>query len=490
MSNTELLDSIDTILKGSLIVLVGNLIGTGAGFATRIFAARYLGAADYGLIALGITVLNVTVLIALLGLDHGLATKMSDDDSPADLSYSALVSSMAVAIALSFVLVLFVDPITAILDEPGFGLVLLVFAVTVPILTYNRIIIGAFRGFQRTAPRVVIKNFGFQAVTLGAVVFGAWIGAETLGIALSWLAGAAVGAMAATMFLLRDDTLSVSKIRSPIPRRPLSIVGFSFPLMISDAVWMLMQQGDVILLGYFSTSVDIGVYDASYTLGRILLIFLGTVGFIFLPVLSSQSSREDDERLYRLTTKWTTFVTLPIFLVLVFFPGYTIEVIFGDSYSRGAVILPLLTTGFFIHLLVGQAGNALITNGHTRPIMYINTAGVVLNIAANVVLIPRFNILGATVATVASYTLVNLLYLYYLWSKIDVQPFYRAYLVPVAAASGAFIVLVWIGRRLVGDTYPILFAGTLVVFGLAYLPILYLTGGIEEDDLAVVRRWT
>lgn len=486
MTDVELLDSINRILKGSLVVLAGNLIGTGAGFLTRIFAARYLGAADYGTIALGVTVLNVVVLVALLGLNHGLATKIPESDSPLELFYSALVGSVAVSIALAAVLVVFAGVIAESLNNVQFEAILVVFAVGIPILTYNRIVIGVFRGFQLTRPRVLIKNFGFQGTTLVGVIVGAWIGTNTFGIALSWLGGTLAGALFATALWYRNNELRLTELQSLVPERVVPLVAFSLPLMISDAVWILLQQGDVLLLGYFTTSADIGVYDATYTLGRILLIFLGTVGFIFLPVISDRSDSRDDERLYRLTTKWTTFVALPLFLVLLFFPEFIMSTVFGESYNRGALILPLLAVGFFTHLLVGQAGNALITGGYTKQIMYVNTAGVLFNLAANVVLIPELNILGATIATVVSYVFVNAVYVYYLVRKVQIQPFYRNYLYPLAASTVVFALLVWTVDGVADVDSRLLFAGTVALYGLLYLPLLYLSGGIEAEDRAVI----
>ena len=66
---------ISKVLKGSVFVLIGNIIGTSSVFISRIFLGRYLGSSQYGIFILGITATNMLTLVALLGVPSALLNK-------------------------------------------------------------------------------------------------------------------------------------------------------------------------------------------------------------------------------------------------------------------------------------------------------------------------------------------------------------------------------------------------------------------------------
>ena len=85
-----------------------------------------------------------------------------------------------------------------------------------------------------------------------------------------------------------------------------------------------MQETDNLLLGAFLSSTATGIYDASFTISRSLSILISTVGFLFLPAISSsKNDLATASDLYQACTKWVGFATFPLYL-FIFFNSRTI----------------------------------------------------------------------------------------------------------------------------------------------------------------------
>jgi len=203
-------------------------------------------------------------------------------------------------------------------------------------------------------------------------------------------------------------------------------------------MWTLVQQIDNILIAYYKTSADVAVYDGAFLLARLLIIVLSTFGFLFMPIFSELDKSDEIGRMqsvYRSVTEWAVLLVLPLYIALVLNPETILTVIFGADYSLGAVPLVIISTGFFVHVLSGLSGDALVALGHTRAVMIGNIGIGIINGILNIVLIPELGISGAAVASAISYAVFNLGYLYWLYKDTKIVPFSRHFLIPVGASS-------------------------------------------------------
>lgn len=170
-----------------------------------------------------------------------------------------------------------------------------------------------------------------------------------------------------------------------------------------------------------------------------LTIALGSLGFVATPVFSELHAAEEFSlfsHVYEILTKWVYLATFPVLTVFVLFPRTVIRITFGAEYVVGAASLVVLSTAFFSHAVAGPNSNALTAIGKSRLIMYDNAAVAVVNFALNIVLIPRYSVLGAAVATAVAYVMLNILYSYQLYQVAGIVPVSRSLLL-AAAVGGA-----------------------------------------------------
>ena len=471
------------------IVFVGIALQLGLGFLARLVIAWLLGPVDYGAVALGLTLLTSVSILVLVGTDTGVGRFLPRHDDPARRR-GVLSSAFRVVVPLSIVvgvgLVLLADPLASrAFDDPDTAPVIRAFGFAVPFAALVRLAVGGARGMEQSLPKVYLQNIALPVVRLGFVVAALLLGFRATGVAWAYAAAYAATGALALVYLVRhtplfDDGPTASMYRP--------LLAFSVPLMVTATMNMVFQNIDTLMLGVFATTGDVGVYNVVYPLAQLLTVALTAFGFLFMPAISklhTDGERAEMERTYQVVSKWILFATLPMFFVLAFDPRTVIGLTFGSEYVSGGLVLTVLAVGFVTHAITGPSGNVLTALGRSRTIMYDNTLVAGVNVALNLVLIPRYSYLGAAVATTVGYALMNGLYLAQLHRSTGMHPFRRALVAPTVAA-----VVLWVGlyaaTGYLVEGGPVELVGRVGVFLVLYPLVVLRFGGVEPEDVSLV----
>lgn len=489
MSDGEpLVDTFDRILSGGTIVFAGNVVGAVAAFSTRLIAARYLGPSEYGLLVLGITTLGLTSIVLTFGFSKGLPRQLTQTEEKAELFQSALLISIPMGALVALAFGAFAPSIAGVLSVPSFSSVLVPFAVALPLYLIGRLSTACMQGFGDSRAPVVLRSLSFQSVIAVLVGVGAIIGVGVVQMALVWPIAAAFSTVVSLYYVgAKTDVLSTTATTLPVGTTR-ALLSFSIPLLIADIGYELMIQMDNVFLGYFHTSQSVGVYDASFMLATPLLVLIESFGFMLLPIFSElheEEEREQQRRIYKLTTKWMALLALPVYLVGILFSTPILHLVYGGEYTESSIALTILLTGTFIPVVLGLNQQAHIAFGRTRTILKGNVLALLLNTVANVVLIPPLGIEGAALASALAFGLLFVYWGYVLYVKEGIQPFYRGMVTPLASSCVLFFVVFFATGAL--PTYVHLGA-TVLLYGIAHGGIL-LTIAMEDEDRALVRKY-
>jgi O-antigen/teichoic acid export membrane protein len=484
--------SLSTVLKGGSVLFLGVVFELGISFLGKLAIARFLGPFDYGSVVLGLTIMSFVTSFVLLGIDTGVGRFLPRYDDVADRR-GVLVAGLSVGLAAGIAtgVALFVAApwlARSVFDQPELTTVFRIFAVIVPLSNLMRISIGAVQGMQDSLPRVYIENVTQPLTRLlgfAAVVF---FGLGAVGAAWAYLASYATAGLLGTVYLVRRTPLFGRG--SGVNLKTRELFAFSLPLVFSAIISSVYQDIDTLLLGYFAISTDVGIYNVVYSLAKLLLVGLQAVGFIFMPVLSGLHEDGDEtgmRRLYQIVTKWLFSGTLPLFLVVALFPTMTIKITFGPEYLPAADVLPVLAVAFFTHAVLGPNNQMLTSIGKTRTILYDTVAAAALNLALNIVLIPRYGLLGAAVATAGSYVLLNALYSYQLYRATGIHPFSTALVLPGVVGGLLVATIYTLTQTFLTVTLPLLVVLFVVFVGTYGIAILRF--GIEESEIELVLKF-
>ena len=226
-----------------------------------------------------------------------------------------------------------------------------------------------------------------------------------------------------------------------------------------------------------ATMVDLdnnGVYGIAAFIGTAIAIPTNAISQISSPIIAD-SLKHDDlshvEMLYKRSS--INLMVAGCFLLA------GIVVSLQDLFA----IMPnsaQLQDGIWVVILIGLAkvidmatsvNNQIINySKHYRFSFYAILCLAVFNIACNLIFIPRFQIIGAAMATLASLGLYNLIKLIFIYLKFDMHPFSRPTLLILLITTIAFGVA-WL-MPVTSSPFPNIMLRSFVVAAI-YLPAVY-----------------
>jgi O-antigen/teichoic acid export membrane protein len=471
------------------IVFVGMVLHLGLGFLARLVIARLLGPTDYGGVTVGIALLTTASALVVVGTDTGIGRYLPRYDDPSRRR-GVLVSAYQVVVPLSVVVgaavALLAGPIAEyVFHDPSLTQIIRIFGLTIPFGGFVRLTVGSVRGMKQALPRVYIQNITLPLVRFTLVAVVVLLGFGAVGV--SWAYAAAYGtATALSVYYLVQHTSLLSETEATGMHREL--LTFSVPLMITATMNVLFQNIDIFVLGNSFQRETVAVYGAIFPLATLLTTLLVGFSFVFMPTISELQSNGEHKRMYRtyrVVCKWIFLMSLPIFLVFVTYPELVIKYTFGPKYAEGSLALAILAVGFFSHAVAGPSGDTLTALGHPRLVMYTNVLVTGVNLVLNLLLVPRYSLVGAAVASAIGFILMNGLYLTQLYRESGMHPFRSALFRPAIAAGAFWLVGYWLVGTLFVATLPVVIVQMVVFLPLYALCVLRF-GGIEREELALL----
>jgi O-antigen/teichoic acid export membrane protein len=237
----------------------------------------------------------------------------------------------------------------------------------------------------------------------------------------------------------------------------------------------------VVLLGVLASNEAVGWYSAA---NRIVLG--GIVPFSYLyfdsvyPLLSRrfQVSPEQAGRLIEQSVKLMLIVGLPIAVAGGVLASQIIHTLYGVSYAPAALPFQILLWATAATFLSQALSSPLLSLDRQRAYARNIATGLVVNLATNLVLIPRLGLVGVAIATLATEITVLLVGGYEVRRAVPYS-LWRHVPRPALAAAIMGLALLPIATRTVFLTIPL---GLLI-----YLVSLFVLGGIGSDEVAVLR---
>lgn len=481
------------VAKGGILVFASVLLEHVFTFARRLIIVRSLSTSDYGVYSLGISIVMLALVIAGMGIDVGVQRFVGIYRGRGDLEgvkgtvYSSVIVTIIAILVTTGLLMLSSGSISSLLDMPKLSWIIMVMALLIPLMRITTLIVNIYRGFEIVTPKVFFMCIGNGLITLTTVIVAVLVFDTLDSIVVALVIGNAISMAALIGYVLLRPTPLPKELKPRFEYRKLLI--FSVPLIVGGFASQIMLQTDTVMLGYFTTAARVGVYNAAVPLYRVLSIFLVAVGFIYAPVAArmiGEKKHGELRVLYPSVTKWLFMFTMPAWFIFFFYPSETLQFFFGSRYVGAAFALQILALGEFVHTIVGPSGQTLIAYGKTYLSMFNIVTAAVLNVILNLVLIPRYGIGGAAIATAISLFAQNVLFSGQIYYYYRINPFTRDYIKPVVASLLVLVALYYPMKLVLGITIwvlPIYY----IAFLACSLGMVVLTGSIDSTDLALYR---
>lgn len=192
---------------------------------------------------------------------------------------------------------------------------------------------------------------------------------------------------------------------------PKAWAASSLPLLAISGCEILLQNTDIIVLSRYMTPSDVAIYFAAGKTMSLIMFVHYAVGSAMANRFASYSARGDAEGLrgaVRDAVNWTFWPSLAAAAVILALGPFLLS-LFGPQFASGYPVMAILVFGFLSRSAMGPAEFLLNMHGEQRLCAAVMITAAVLNIVLNLILVPRFGIVGAASATATSLAFAALL---------------------------------------------------------------------------------
>ncbi len=410
--------------------------------------ARWLGPAGLGLYALGWGAFRLLTLPATAGLNNGVQRFGSIVRGRGGAGGRALLNRTLAITAVGAITVAVAFLVSAprmagrLSDDPRLLTVLVVFGIALPGAALLRVAAAATRVSQDLRASVAIEDFGqpfvFTVLATALLATGGGVVEASVAAAVSF---AAMGGAAVVWAYRWFPQAEVAEPARTVGRGEL--LAYSVPTALAGTVGVTMTWLDRLLVGYYLTEEAVGWYQVAAQASGIFAVILGAFAAIFGPMIAGLLDRGETGRLqelFRVTTKWGMLAVLPGAVLCLLFAEASVDAVFGAAYQPAAVPLMILVVGQLASVVTGAVGYLLMMAGRQNLWLGLSLAALAGDVVLNVVLIPRFGLAGAAVATTVSLAMLYASGLIAVRRTLDLWPYDRRFArvaIVVATVVGA-----------------------------------------------------
>lgn len=372
-------------------------------------SARYLGPSNYGLLNYGTSIISFFTTISGLGFTSTLVVEMvqNQDKCGKILGTAAifrLITSLASFGAIYFI-VLILEP-----NNRELQIVTMLQAIAVILNTYEVFLYW----FQMRLEMRKVTIASMIALTVTAAWRIALLAhqASVEFFALSSSVTALVSGVCVLLFFFKSKQHPRLEFDAKLG---VNMVSESYHFVISGLAITLYTQLDRIMLGKMVSSEAVGYYSAAMTIATMWEFVPQAVVNSARPVLAEIKKKSEDEFLkkYKVLLLGINIMGLLVGLAILLFGRLAILILYGRSYEQASAALKILVWSTSFSMIGTTRTIWIVTEGKNKYAKYYVLIGAVINAILNALVIPVWEITGASVTTLVSQIVVAIIAPYF-----------------------------------------------------------------------------
>ena len=484
------------IAKDTGLIYISNILIMFLGFISGVIIVRSVTQFQYGIYSIAMTIISISLLMASLGLGDGLTRYIAYFRGSGEIAKakSAIISSLQIAVISGIVFLIIFISVSPIISIGIFGksellMPLRLLAISIPFSVLSDVYNAIFRGFSRVLPgayfsisRSLIFLFAITACALSRPTIDSMIHAYIIAIILTCIAF--------TIYTTIKFPFDVD-LKEAITFNPIctDLLSFSVPLLAVNMLIMVLLWTDTLMIGYFKTPDLVGLYSIAPPLANLNILFLTSLGALYTPIaakLYGEGKLEDMKKSYAISTKWCFIVSFPMICTFFLFPDVILNFLYGYKYAAASGAFQILTLGVLFNSATGPNSHTLIAIGKSNVIIRAYFISSIINVALNILLIPRIGIVGAAIATTMSVTIANLTLSMELYKHSRAHPMTATYIKSLILSIIVAFPIYIISISSIGNTsWAAIMSFILAI--LIYATLILATKTFDDEDTMVLR---
>lgn len=398
------------VLKNSSFILLTQGLVKVISFFYTIFLARSLGVDDFGLYIVAVSYFSIISSLSDLGVSRYIIRESSYDIKrmPILLSGGILLrlTILSVFFAIFSIVLYFFDP-----DKMRVSLTLLATLAVMPqsvALTLDCV----FAVLQKfSVSGMVTLAFSIVTTLIGVLLVRSGFGST--GAISALILGHLIYILILLIILAKLKKFVFYDISFP---QLSKILKESLPYGFLSILGLLYFRIDVLLISYIKGSFDTGIYGAAYKFLEAVIIIPSAFGASIFPMFSNLVNKSPSQT-YKLYKKSLLMLFGISLIIAVIYQTLLPQVIslFLPQYKQALPVIRILSVTIPFLFMISVQANILFANRRfLKSLINMSIVNLVLNIALNLILIPKYSYFGAAIVTVISDIIGFLIFLVFI----------------------------------------------------------------------------
>ncbi len=462
------------VVYNSTSILISSL----AGVLVTVYLARVLKPELFGIYSLTISTAFLLMTFTDLGVNTTLIRYVADSYGKKEYElmrgYIRSLGKLKLVLTFTVSLTLFLssDVLSLkVFHKPLLSIPLKVVSAYVFLFSLLGFVNGIFNAFNDFKANL-IRSLTYEFSRLLFILIFVSMGLAVVGAVLGFVVASLVSLIVLIVLLLSKYSFILGKAERIDWRRVLRFASY---LTLGSVTWVVFAYVDSVMIGIFLPAEDVGFYRAAYNIVGAISGFVSIPAVLF-PVFVQLEGR-DLRNAFNRAFKYSSTLAFPIVFGLIIVGKPLIEFVYGTDYLPAVNALDVLS---FLILSSALGFWSVIFNAKEKPEypVYVTFVAMLMNVVLNYIMILRWGIVGAGIATVMS-NIFSWISLAYLSRKMfgisfSINDVFK----PLISSIIMFTVLL---------KFKLSMLLGVAVGALVYLAVLTVLKGLTREDIAYLR---
>ncbi len=475
-----MLKKIKELSKDTAIYGVSTIIGRFLGFLLVPFYTNVFTTQEFGIYTYIYTILAFLNIAYVYGMDAAFMkySSVSEKEEKRKAFSTPFNFLLITSLTVSLLLYFFRSQAGSFANLPSEYLHLTIYVILILLLDSIAIVPFANLRLEKKAKKFVtirIANIIIN-LTLNIVLILVY----KLGVEAIFISNLVASAFSLIVLLPEIIKNYLAVIDPELLKRMLK---FALPYLPGSLAAMMVQMIDVPIMRELTNDSTVGIYRANYKLGIFMMLFVSMFQFAWQPFFLENAKEKNAKEIFAKVFTIFLFAGGLIWILLTLFIDNIAQIelggrtLIGREYLEGLMIVPLVLLGYLFYGLYIIFTAGIYIEEKTNYFPLVTGTGAAVNIVVNLFLIPIYGIMGAAIATFASYFIMAI-GLYFVSQKF--YPIRYEYRKVIVILLDIFLITIGYYYFLWNNSLNLL---TKILLLAAFFAILILFSAITKKDL-------
>ena len=362
-----------------------------------IYAARILGAAEYGVFSYALSLAGFFTVFSDIGINQLITRELAKYP---EKKFHYFSTAFWIKISLFIFVTILIITISPYFSKIKEVVVLVPFIALIVIFDgireFSLTSIRAKEKMEFEALTMVATNFAITAFGFAAI----YLSPTSKYLIFSYAAATALGALV-SIFIIKEE---FKKIFTHFDKKLIKpMISSAWPMALNSIIGAFMLNTDVLMLGWWRSAKEIGYYSASQRIIQVFYSLPAIIASAIFPAISRLIGEKDEIKIKLLMEKGLTIVFLiaiPLVVGGIILGKPIINLVYGKEYLPAAIVFQMLIITNLIIFPATLISNTLLAYNKQKAMVLNILIGGIGNIIFNSILIPRWGMIGSSIATI------------------------------------------------------------------------------------------